>query len=98
MPISWPTIANMHPFAPQPNTKGYREMLHELEQYLCHITAFDACSLQPASGAAGEYDSAYAQPGLAPNGLALSWLLWKLLWRPKTELEIKQFQNAGCTK
>ena len=44
------------------------------------------------------YNSAYAQPGLAPNGLALSWLLWKLLWRSKTELEIKQFQNAGCTK
>ncbi len=55
LPISWDSIANVHPFAPKTSVKGYREMLHMLEAYLCKITAFDACSLQPASGASGEY-------------------------------------------
>ena len=54
VPISWDNVANVHPLAPADSTKGYTEMLHGLEQYLCHITAFDACSLQPASGASGE--------------------------------------------
>ena len=54
-PCSWPELANMHPFAPPQNTQGYRQLLRELEQYLCTITGFDACSLQPSSGASGEY-------------------------------------------
>merc|ERR1711981_775937 len=54
-PVSWPEIANMHPFAPASQTKGYVEMLESLEKYLISITGFDACSLQPTSGASGEY-------------------------------------------
>jgi glycine dehydrogenase len=45
----------MHPFAPASQTKGYREMLESLESWLTSITGFDACSLQPTSGASGEY-------------------------------------------
>ncbi len=56
LPLSWhDEIANVHPYAPVDSVPGYRKMLHQLEQYLCKITAFDACSLQPASGAMGEY-------------------------------------------
>eukprot|EP00928_Gymnodinium_smaydae_P009862 TRINITY_DN1368_c0_g1_i1.p1 TRINITY_DN1368_c0_g1~~TRINITY_DN1368_c0_g1_i1.p1 ORF type:complete len:1037 (-),score=291.27 TRINITY_DN1368_c0_g1_i1:67-3177(-) len=55
MPCSWPEVANMHPFAPESNTAGYREMLDSLEKYLIDVTGFDACSLQPTSGASGEY-------------------------------------------
>jgi glycine dehydrogenase len=46
---------NVHPFAPESNTAGYRELLRSLEKYLESVTGFDACSLQPTSGAAGEY-------------------------------------------
>lgn len=55
MPISWPAFANMHPFAPEYQTTGYRQILSELEEYLAEITGFTACSLQPNSGAQGEY-------------------------------------------
>ena len=54
-PVSWPEFANMHPFAPEDQTEGYREIFRELEKYLCEITGFTACSLQPNSGAQGEY-------------------------------------------
>jgi glycine dehydrogenase len=54
-PCSWPEVMNMHPFAPESNTAGYREMLASLEEYLVAVTGFDACSLQPTSGASGEY-------------------------------------------
>jgi len=54
-PISWPEVTNMHPFAPPHQTKGYVDMLESLEKYLVSITGFDACSLQPTSGASGEY-------------------------------------------
>jgi glycine dehydrogenase len=54
-PVSWPEIAYMHPFAPASQTKGYIAMLESLETYLNDITGFDATSLQPTSGASGEY-------------------------------------------
>eukprot|EP00931_Biecheleriopsis_adriatica_P041410 TRINITY_DN2366_c0_g2_i1.p1 TRINITY_DN2366_c0_g2~~TRINITY_DN2366_c0_g2_i1.p1 ORF type:complete len:996 (+),score=234.61 TRINITY_DN2366_c0_g2_i1:60-3047(+) len=54
-PCSWPEVGNMHPFAPSSQTAGYREMLESLERYLISCTGFDACSLQPTSGASGEY-------------------------------------------
>lgn len=54
-PCSWPEVANMHPFAPNSQTAGYREMLESLEKYLESCTGFDGCSLQPTSGASGEY-------------------------------------------
>jgi glycine dehydrogenase len=55
MPLSWTHWSKIHPFAPQDQTEGYRLMVRDLGRYLCEITAFDACSLQPNSGAQGEY-------------------------------------------
>ncbi|MEM7037044.1 MAG: aminomethyl-transferring glycine dehydrogenase, partial [Bacteroidota bacterium] len=55
MPITWPEFANLHPFAPSDQTIGYTEILDDLEEYLSEITGFAATSLQPNSGAQGEY-------------------------------------------
>ncbi len=55
LPLSWSHWSKMHPFAPADQTGGYLQMAKELADYLCEITAFDACSLQPNSGAQGEY-------------------------------------------
>lgn len=55
LPLSWPAFANMHPMVPQNQAQGYREMIAELEQDLATITGFAATSLQPNSGAQGEY-------------------------------------------
>ena len=55
IPVSWPEFANIHPFAPLDQTRGYREIFAELEAYLSEITGFAACSLQPNSGAQGEF-------------------------------------------
>ncbi|HEX4878173.1 MAG TPA: aminomethyl-transferring glycine dehydrogenase [Chitinophagaceae bacterium] len=55
MPLSWNHWSRIHPFAPENQTEGYNFLIQELSKYLCEITAFDACSLQPNSGAQGEY-------------------------------------------
>ena len=55
MPLSWSHWSKIHPFAPADQTKGYQQVINELSKYLCTITALDACSLQPNSGAQGEY-------------------------------------------
>ncbi|EYS90520.1 glycine dehydrogenase [decarboxylating] [Bartonella bacilliformis str. Heidi Mejia] len=55
MPISWPTVANMHPFAPKGDEAGYQEMISQLNAWLCEITGFSQISFQPNSGAQGEY-------------------------------------------
>lgn len=55
MPLSWNHWFRMHPFAPASQVEGYKFIIDELSKYLCEITAFDACSLQPNSGAQGEY-------------------------------------------
>lgn len=55
MPLSWAHWSKIHPFAPANQTEGYQYIVRELSNYLCEITAFDACSLQPNSGAQGEY-------------------------------------------
>ncbi len=54
-PLSWASFGNLHPFAPAHQARGYHIMFHELEEMLCEITGFDAISLQPNSGAQGEY-------------------------------------------
>ena len=54
-PVSWSEFANIHPFAPTNQVQGYLEMIEELERDLSEITGFTACSLQPNSGAQGEY-------------------------------------------
>ncbi len=55
IPVSWDEWSNIHPFAPADQTKGYAQIIRELEVYLSEITGFEACSLQPNSGAQGEY-------------------------------------------
>ncbi len=55
MPLSWAHWSKIHPFAPAEQAKGYQQIIEELGQYLNVITGFDACSLQPNSGAQGEY-------------------------------------------
>lgn len=55
IPLGWAEWANIHPFVPTEQAKGYREMLAGLEKDLAEITGFDAVSLQPNSGAQGEY-------------------------------------------
>ena len=54
-PLSWSEFGNIHPFVPSHQARGYHIMFHELEEMLCEITGFDAMSLQPNSGAQGEY-------------------------------------------
>lgn len=55
MPLSWSHFSKIHPFAPMDQAAGYQKIIRELSQYLCSITGFDACSMQPNSGAQGEY-------------------------------------------
>ncbi len=55
LPLSWIEFGNIHPFVPSDQAQGYMSLICELEQLLAEITGFDAVSLQPNSGAAGEY-------------------------------------------
>ena len=55
IPVSWPEFSRLHPFAPASQTIGYLQIITELENYLSKITGFAATSLQPNSGAQGEY-------------------------------------------
>ncbi len=55
MPLSWPELLDVHPFAPADQTQGYAELFADLERMLCEITGFDAVSFQPNAGAQGEY-------------------------------------------
>ncbi len=54
-PVSWEEFSRLHPFAPADQTEGYRQITGELESALCRITGFAAVSLQPNSGAQGEF-------------------------------------------
>lgn len=55
LPLTWPEFANMHPFCPPDQATGYRQMLNSLSEALAEVTGFAAVSLQPNSGASGEY-------------------------------------------
>ena len=55
MPVTWPEVGAIHPFAPEAQTVGYRAMLESLEGWLAEITGFAAVSLQPNAGSQGEY-------------------------------------------
>ncbi|MBZ0098798.1 MAG: aminomethyl-transferring glycine dehydrogenase subunit GcvPB, partial [Taibaiella sp.] len=63
IPLSWAHWAKMHPFVPRDQAEGYMRIVKELSEYLCEITKFDACSLQPNSGAQGEYSGLLAIRG-----------------------------------
>jgi glycine dehydrogenase len=55
IPLTWPEFGALHPFAPREQAKGYHALFARLEQWLCDMTGYDAISLQPNSGAQGEY-------------------------------------------
>ncbi len=55
MPITWPEFANIHPFVPNNQAEGYHQVINELDEMLSEITGFDKVSMQPNSGAQGEY-------------------------------------------
>ena len=55
LPLSLGQFQNIHPYAPENQVEGYKEMIENLSSYLCEITGFKGCTLQPNSGAAGEY-------------------------------------------
>ncbi len=55
LPITWPEFAELHPFAPADQSRGYAQLFKDLETWLAEITGFAACSLQPNAGSAGEY-------------------------------------------
>lgn len=55
MPVSWPEFALMHPFCPDDQALGYKEMIDDLSAKLCDVTGYNAISMQPNSGAQGEY-------------------------------------------
>ncbi|MDV7103828.1 aminomethyl-transferring glycine dehydrogenase [Vibrio sp. TH_r3] len=55
IPVTWPEFGSLHPFAPKEQTKGYSKLAESLKTMLCEITGYDEFSLQPNSGASGEY-------------------------------------------
>ena len=55
IPVSLPEFSEVHPFTPADQVQGYLDMIRDLEMYLCKVTGFTACSLQPNSGAQGEF-------------------------------------------
>jgi len=55
VPLSWPDLADLHPFVPVEQAEGYAQILSDLERWLCEVTGFVAVSLQPNAGAQGEY-------------------------------------------
>jgi len=55
MPVSWSEFGSIHPFAPADQKEGYQQMIDELCEWLCEVTGYDAVSMQPNSGAQGEY-------------------------------------------
>ncbi|MCP3428865.1 aminomethyl-transferring glycine dehydrogenase [Opacimonas viscosa] len=55
IPVTWPEFGQLHPFAPVEQAQGYKEMIDELSDWLIDITGYDALSMQPNSGAQGEY-------------------------------------------
>ena len=55
LPLSLSQFQNIHPYAPEEQVEGYKELIENLSSYLCEITGFKGCTFQPNSGAAGEY-------------------------------------------
>ena len=55
IPVTWPEFANIHPHAPASDTRGYAQLISELERMMCEVTGYDAVSLQPNAGSQGEF-------------------------------------------
>ncbi|MCW2667250.1 MAG: glycine dehydrogenase [Frankiales bacterium] len=54
-PVTWPEFGALHPFTPAANAQGYRQLVDDLERWLCEVTGYDAVSLQPNAGSQGEF-------------------------------------------
>ncbi len=67
IPITWPQFAELHPFCPWDQARGYHQLIDELESMLCEITGFKAFSLQPNAGSQGEYAGLLAIKGWHEN-------------------------------
>ena len=67
IPVTWPELGKLHPFAPADQARGYHEMFADLERWLAEITGFAAVSLQPNSGAQGEYAGLLTIRALSPE-------------------------------
>ena len=65
LPVTWPEFSRMHPFAPVDQAQGYAEVFRDLEAALCEITGFAGMSLQPNSGAQGEFAGLMVDPRLS---------------------------------
>ena len=65
LPVTWPEFSRMHPFAPVDQAQGYAEVFRDLEAALCEITGFAGMSLQPNSGAQGEFAGPDGHPRLS---------------------------------
>ena len=63
MPISWESVGNIHPFAPASHRIGYKAMINDLDEWLCEITGFAKCTMQPNAGSQGEYSGLLAIHG-----------------------------------
>jgi len=63
IPVSWRDFSMIHPMAPEDQTQGYQHLISDLEDKLCQITGYDAVSMQPNSGAQGEYAGLLAIAG-----------------------------------
>jgi len=55
IPVTWPEFANIHPHQPDGDTRGYQQLVHEVERMMCAVTGYDAVSLQPNAGSQGEF-------------------------------------------
>ncbi len=64
VPVTWPEFGNIHPFVPVEQAEGYQALFRTLEQWLCDITGFAACSLQPNAGSQGEFTGLMVIRGL----------------------------------
>jgi glycine dehydrogenase len=53
-PVTWPEFGDLHPFTATEHARGYRQLVTDLERWLCEVTGYDACSLQPNAGSQGE--------------------------------------------
>ena len=67
IPVTWPEFSRMHPFAPPAQAQGYAQVFAELEAALCRITGFAGVSLQPNSGAQGEFAGPDGDSRLSPR-------------------------------
>jgi len=55
LPVTWPEFGNLHPFVPADQSKGYAKLFSDLEKWLCEVTGFAGCWLEPNAGSQGEY-------------------------------------------